>query len=101
MYLVGCRLPHSAQLPSLHAHAPAPLAQSIDQSCRPRQILQSSCLSPLYKSSNSHYKLVTIQFQELTRKCRTYLMVTFVNSPNVYSSDCPTRRVLDRIADKW
>ena len=28
-------------------------------------------------------------------------MVTFVNSPNVYTSECPTRRVLDRIADKW
>ena len=28
-------------------------------------------------------------------------MVTLVNPPNVYASDCPTRRVLDRIADKW
>jgi len=28
-------------------------------------------------------------------------MVTLVNSPDVYAYDCPTRRVLDRIADKW
>lgn len=28
-------------------------------------------------------------------------MVTVLTSPNVYEADCPTRRVLDRIADKW
>lgn len=28
-------------------------------------------------------------------------MVTFKESPNVYAGDCPTRVVLDRIADKW
>ena len=28
-------------------------------------------------------------------------MVTLVDIPNVYDADCPTRRVLDLIADKW
>ena len=27
-------------------------------------------------------------------------MVTLLDSPNVYKADCPTRQVLDRIADK-
>lgn len=28
-------------------------------------------------------------------------MVTLLNAPDVYTADCPTRRALDRIADKW
>lgn len=28
-------------------------------------------------------------------------METIVRTPNVYAGDCPTRQVLDRIADKW
>jgi len=28
-------------------------------------------------------------------------MVTLMDPPDVYSADCATRRVLDRIADKW
>lgn len=28
-------------------------------------------------------------------------MVNLLKSPNVYAEDCSTRRVLDRIADKW
>lgn len=28
-------------------------------------------------------------------------MVTFKEMPNVYAENCPTRRVLDRVADKW
>lgn len=28
-------------------------------------------------------------------------MVTLIDLPNVYDADCPTRRVLDLIADKW
>lgn len=28
-------------------------------------------------------------------------METAIELPNVYAEDCPTRRVLDRIADKW
>ena len=28
-------------------------------------------------------------------------MVTLLTTTNVYASDCPTRRILDRIADKW
>jgi len=33
--------------------------------------------------------------------CYTYLMETTTLPPNVYSSTCPTRQVLDRVADKW
>jgi DNA-binding HxlR family transcriptional regulator len=34
-------------------------------------------------------------------KWYTYFMETNTKSPNVYLAACPTRQVLDRIADKW
>ena len=34
-------------------------------------------------------------------ECYTYRMETKVLPPNVYSATCPTRQVLDLIADKW
>ena len=43
--------------------------------------------------------------QERTQKCYTNLMVSMINKdyikPNIKDPNCPSRRVLDIIADKW
>jgi DNA-binding HxlR family transcriptional regulator len=39
--------------------------------------------------------------QEGTAKWGSYRVETIVLSPDVYAEDCPTRRALDMIADRW
>lgn len=39
--------------------------------------------------------------QEGTAKWGSYRVETIVLPPNVYIEDCPTRRALDMIADRW
>lgn len=39
--------------------------------------------------------------QEGTQKCYTYFMVSNSLKPSVCDAECPSRQVLDLIADKW
>jgi DNA-binding HxlR family transcriptional regulator len=57
-------------------------------------------------SDNSYYKRVTLFLQYGTPKCDSYPMETITpyphyDTPTPYADNCPTRQVLDLIADKW
>jgi len=45
--------------------------------------------------------LVPPNRQESTRSCHTHLSVTMKHHPSVLNQHCPSRRVLDIVADKW